>query len=179
MINGLKVRTVNKCENVTVQIDHYVPFTLEFGSANRRDCFYYRFGNGSTSVLEFGIDKHSFTPKNITLLSLDSAEILSGYLPLEEATINVTGLPVINNEQAGCEPLVKFAAQNRITVKSTLNLYLSESSVLVTFNEYVEPSHIYINDTVRFLINDSNELVGIEILELSEDSIETMKSALI
>ncbi len=179
MIDSLKVRSVNNCVDVTVEIDEYIPFTLEFGAASRRNCFYYRFGNRSTSILEFGIDKDSFTPKNITLLSLNSSELLSDNLRLKESIINVEGLPVIDEQQGGLEPLVEFASQNRADINSDLNLYIKKSSVLLTFGEYAELSHIYKNGSIRFLVNNDKELIGLEILELSKDSIEIMESAII
>lgn len=160
-------------KSIHCEYDYYVPFSIKFGVWNNLldPTISLIFEPDNTSVFEIGFGKRGKEVRYLTLTCCNRNRVYrseSQFICPPEMTF---GCPVLD--------VPKIAEGNYyIRVNSTFDVYLSNSSVCISFstNEAVESIR---NGNVEFLIDERKNIVDILISDIDEKSLMVMKEALL
>ena len=161
-----EVMNSKQCE---VDIDYYVPFTINLGyekSYTPKSCW--RIGNFKNSLMEISIDEKSGILRDVTLISADKAHLVNA--TLENVDIVESGTPVFlldgNIKNGLCDQVMDFY------------VYLSMEFIMVNFSEESHPYKFIELERVRFGFDKDNALICIIIKKLSSDEYCELKDGL-
>ena len=164
----LILKDVVSCRKCEIDIDYYVPFTINIENEEKyKKKVYWRTGNLKKSLIEIAIDESSGILRDITLTSVDKAYLLNTEIKdIEEVT---SGIPVFlidtNINNGLCDHLMD------------IYVYLGVEFVMVNFGEKIYPFQFIEFDRVRMGFDVDNRLVTIIIMDLSSYEYNELKES--
>lgn len=165
----LFLKEVTNSKQCEVDIDYYVPFTINLGnkeSYTSKTCW--RIGNFKNSLMEISIDDKSGMLRNITLILVDKAYLVNA--TLENVDIVESGTPVFlldgNIKNGLCDQVMDFY------------VYLSMEFIMVNFSEESHPYKFIELERVRFGFGKDNKLISVIVKDLSGDEYSKLKDGL-
>lgn len=162
-------------EHETIEMDEYVPFSVEFGVSEMSPSLYWRGGDGKLSLVEFGMKKTGAIC-GITLTSINSENVIQTDQPLTGNLPETNGLPVFDTTNWPTNSN-NFADnfQDEFTLK--VKLIIGSDYLSLIFEKSGEPIRYIRNEQVRFGVTSHGLLSNVDIVELTHDQISTVKSA--
>lgn len=167
--NMLFLRDVTSNNECEVEVDYYVPFTINVGNEklfSPKVCW--RIGNFKTSLMEICIDEKSGVLRDITLTSVDRAYLEDKLL--ENVSVAERGTPVFllegNVKNGLCDQVMDF------------NVYLGKNYIMVNFTLERYPEKIIELDRVQFYIGQNNQLISVIVKDLSFYEYNELKEGL-
>lgn len=165
----LFLREVTNSKKCEVDIDYYVPFTINLGNEKSyTPKTYWRIGNFKDSLMEISIDEKSGMLRDITLTSVNKAHLVNE--TLENIDIVENGTPIFlldgDIKNGLCDQVMDFY------------VYLSRDFIMVKF---CEESHLYKFielGRVRFGFDKDNKLISVIIKDLSDNEYSELKDSL-
>ena len=175
----LRFKEKTKSLESSVEFDEYVPFTVEFESDSMFPPLYWRVGNGSTSLMEIGINKGSGAAHSITLTSIQSDSVRVVKREYVSSVSEKEGLPIFDlsawkNENCPDE----FASNFIDNFDLGLELTLGQDFISVSIVGGMEPYQFIKNNNVIFGIDIEGNLTNVDIINLSQEDIRTANSAI-
>lgn len=165
----LFLRAVTNSKQCKINIDYYVPFTINLGN----DKLYtpkicWRIGNLKKSLMEISIDEKSGILREITLTLVDKAHLVNA--ALENAEIVESGTPVFR-----LDGTIKNGLCNQVM---DFDVYLSMEFIMVNFSEESHPYKFIELERVGFGFDKDNKLISVIIKDLTNDEYRELKEGL-
>ncbi|MGG0824525.1 hypothetical protein ABE099_16815 [Paenibacillus turicensis] len=166
----LKLNRTELPKNYNIEIDYYVPFTIEI---EHKDIFsskvYWRTGNLKTSILEIGLDEKTGLLRDITLVSVDKAFSID-----VEHTQTIhstdTGVPVFD---------IQGDIRNKLCdISQDIFVFLSTNDITVRFGDNIDFSRVNSLGRIYFMFDENNILISISITNLSDYEYSELKESL-
>jgi len=170
----LKVNKILSCTNVSIEVDKYVPFTVEFESYDSSPPLYWRGGDGRISLIEIGLSRKTGAIRGITLTSLGSEnisrsdnELLEIYLP------EIKGLPAFD--------ITDWPRGNNFTnnfldeIPSNFWLLIADDHASLVFDNSVNLECFILNGDIRFGISANGKLSSIDLFGLTQQQLSVIK----
>ena len=95
----LNIIETTNCTEATIEIDEYIPFSIEFASKNPSSLAYWRAGDGNSSLMEVGLDENSGAIKSVTLTSINPKNVNRVDDLLSRADSDACGIPICDMEK--------------------------------------------------------------------------------
>lgn len=165
----LKVLKHEEIKKENIEFDIYTPINIEFGVWNisKEPTIYWRTGDFSGSLIEFGIGKNKKDIRSITLTICKDVYEVDSY---SENNFNIfQGSPILELENINDEIY--------IDEKGKLKVYIESKSVSIIFSEN-KISRCLQNDNVYFYLDASKSIVGLRVSNISEENKAILKDAL-
>ena len=160
---------IDKCikeQDTIYTYDYYVPINVIFGQG---DCIssFVIFKFGDQSIFEIGFD---MVRKNICYITLTSCN--PGIIKYGQPNTNIKsvkyGCPVLSIESKG---------EYFIECNEPFKVYIDDNALYITFSDIVSTNCIR-NQSVEFLLDDTNNLVSIGITEISPNNLSMIKESI-
>ncbi|SEJ73854.1 hypothetical protein SAMN04488127_2629 [Bhargavaea ginsengi] len=167
----LKVRDYCPPKFTKVEVDLYIPLTIEFGTWNvsEEPIIYWRTGDFKKSLIEIGVGKDLGDIRSITLTVCENVykeDYEHSYLSDPE---RVVGLPIIHSNHENDE----IYRDER----GTLEVFLGGSTLYIKLSENEVVSYIQ-NEPIEFGIDHEDRVCGILIKEINESEKSILIEAL-
>ncbi|WP_213421198.1 hypothetical protein [Bhargavaea massiliensis] len=157
----LKVRDYCPPKFTKVEVDLYIPITIELGTWNvsEEPTTYWRTGDFKKSLIEIGVGKDSGDIRSITLAVCENVYKEDyEHLCLSDPE-SIVGLPVIHSNQENDEIYHDE--------KGTLEVFLGGSTLYIKLSENEVVSYIK-SEPIEFGIDNEHRICGILIKEIHE-----------
>ncbi len=158
-----------------IEIDEYVPFTIEFG-AKFHQLLYWRCGDGKFSLIEIGLDRASGVISSVTLTSINSKDIKEAedsfvtFLPESDGTAAFD----LSSWETSSD---NYSSSYQDIFNSDISLVIGNDYLILTFNEADIPSRYIKNGQVRLGVSSKEELSTIEVTKLTPEQVDVLKQA--
>ncbi len=166
----LKLLSVSEKEECKVEIDFYVPFSVEIGDSfnfKKENIVYWRTGDIERSLIEIGIGSNTGILRRITLTSFKKASVKN--VALKDIEIE-EGTPVFD---AGIIP-----KKGIFDFISDFEVYLGKDSIIAMIEKVDKCRKIIRMDRVDIGIDNQNNITHIAINNLDFKEYNELKDAL-
>lgn len=170
----LELNSVDNTREYVFNIDEYIPFSIDF-IKNYCELIYFRFGNGSTSLMEISIDKISLEICSITLVSIDINDIFLCNKKMEEDAVFMdTGFPIFEcNNLLKADDILYFDC-----FYNDIKLFIDNQSVCVYIGENKTVKYIK-NYNIFFGFDHCESLNSIIVENIPINDIELIKKSIL
>lgn len=173
-INMLKLNRINEVKEYILNIDEYIPFSIEF-SKSYSEFICFRFGNGDTSLLEIYVNKNTFEIYNITLVSINTMNVvLCNKEKIENNKIFDIGFPIITYDNS----LIIGDISYFDCFYSDIKLFIGTQHLCVSMDESLTERYVQ-NNNVFFGFNVFGNLNSIIINNIPFDDIDIIKQSIL
>lgn len=175
----LKFKEEVDCLASSVDFDEYVPFTAEFESDSLSPPLYWRVGDGKSSLMEIGLNKDSGAVHSITLTSIKAENVRKDNKDYASSASEKDGLPIFDLSEwrnGNCSD--EFASNFIDEFNVDLELTLGQDFISVSIVGGMEPVYCIKNNSVIFGIDVEGALTNIDIINMSQEDIKTVNSAI-
>lgn len=179
----LKFSGITQKNNIIgIDIDVYVPLTIEWRSYNSSYVIYWRSGDLKKSLVEIGLHGLTGNIASLTLTQVSRVDLVGKqktYSDFENVEI-VNGSPVFNIDDWSTAGSVDNLSKEieMIDEKIDFLVILSETYISILFDERKEPKKIIKSGNVLFEITDNDYLSKIHVLNLSPDEYRVLLEAI-
>ena len=179
----LKLSGITQKNNIIgIDIDVYVPLTIEWRSYNSSYVIYWRSGDLKKSLIEVGLHGLTGNIASLTLTQVSRVDLVGKqktYSDFENVEI-VNGSPVFNIDDWSTAGSVDNLSKEieMIDEKIDFLVILSETYISILFDERKEPKKIIESGNVLFEITDNDYLSKIYVLNLSPDKYRVLLEAI-
>jgi len=179
----LKFSGITQKNNIIgIDIDVYVPLTIEWRSYNSSYVIYWRSGDLKKSLIEVGLHGLTGNIASLTLTQVSRVDLVGKqktYSDFENVEI-VNGSPVFNIDDWSTAGSVDNLSKEieMIDEKIDFLVILSENYISILFDERKEPKKIIKSGNVLFEITDNDYLSKIHVLNLSPDEYRVLLEAI-
>lgn len=179
----LKFSGITQKNNIIgIDIDVYVPLTIEWRSYNSSYVIYWRSGDLKKSLIEVGLHGLTGNIASLTLTQVSRVDLVGKqktYSDFENVEI-VNGSPVFNIDDWSTAGSVDNLSKEieMIDEKIDFLVILSETYISILFDERKEPKKIIKSGNVLFEITDNDYLSKIHVLNLSPDEYRVLLEAI-
>lgn len=179
----LKLSGITQKNNIIgIDIDVYVPLTIEWQSYNSSYLIYWRSGDLKKSLVEIGLHGLTGNIASLTLTQVSRVDLVGKqktYSDFENVEI-VNGSPVFNIDDWSTAGSVDNLSKEieMIDEKIDFLVILSENYISILFDERKEPKKIIKSGNVLFEITDNDYLSKIHVLNLSPDEYRVLLEAI-
>lgn len=179
----LKLSGITQKNNIIgIDIDVYVPLTIEWQSYNSSYLIYWRSGDLKKSLVEIGLHGLTGNIASLTLTQASRVDLVGKqktYSDFENVEI-VNGSPVFNIDDWSTAGSVDNLSKEieMIDEKIDFLVILSENYISILFDERKEPKKIIKSGNVLFEITDNDYLSKIHVLNLSPDEYRVLLEAI-
>lgn len=171
----LVVREDKHNEHEAVEMDEYVPFTAEFGEKESLP-LYWRGGNGKFSLVEFGVTKAGKVC-SISLTSINQESVTETDEPLPGSVFETKGLPIFDIANWPSN-VSDYADHFQDEFDSEIKLIIGRSYLSLVFVKVGDPVRYIRNERIRFWVASNGELATVDLVELTQEQIAVIKSAI-
>ena len=165
----LLLKDIINNDECKVEVGYYVPFSITIGNEkvfSSKLCW--RIGNFKTSLMEISIDEKTGVLRNITLTSVDKANLLNE--SLKKFDVTEIGTPVFslegNVKNGLCDQLIDY------------DVYLGNDYIRVDFDLDKYYKKIIKQDRVLLIFNQNNQLISLIVKDLSRSEYNDLKEGL-
>jgi len=168
----IKFKSVNKKVVSSIEFDEYIPFTVDFENKPISSPIYWRVGNGTTSLLEIGINKDSGQIASLCLTCMDVKHISlvdKGFLtdlPCEE------GIPIADITNWDC---VDFANKFIDDFSKNIKLEIGNGYLLLSNLNINKPKKLVTHEDIIFGFDDELNLSEIILVGISDEDMRKIK----
>lgn len=163
------------CTDISIDIDEYVPFTVEVNTPETSSPpLYWRGGDGKSSLIEIGLTRESGSVCSVTLTTINPNKVKETKLPIDAGLPEVSGMPVFDTStwDSGSD---NYSDNFQDEFGSEIGLILGENYLTLQF-ESVDKSVRYVkNNQLRFGIASNGMLSTLDIVGLTTDEINMLK----
>ena len=159
--------------NEKITIDPYIPLEVQWGDEALQYSYknYWRTGDLERSFFEIGIDSRNGGVRSLTLILAGDDIFFNGNQKIDTSNYrSSSGLPVFDIENWPVSGIKDEA--------NDFKLYLSGNSLQLLFLEHQQTDVILTSGRVRFLVSTEGELIGIQIVQLSNEELGQLEAAL-
>ena len=170
----LKVIEILPVVEEAIEIDDYVPLTVEFSVGDSLPA-YWRGKDGTTGLVEIGVSKRSGLLQSVTLTSLSQAEIVEPPLWLTAAKL-LPGFP-------RCDVSIWAASDsdfsNRFVDEDAgLRLCFFDNSACLLLGADIECVRFLRSGRIGFGLDSEDRLAAVMVYGLSKDEENVLRSSL-
>lgn len=165
----IKFKSVNKKVVSSIEFDEYIPFTVDFENKSISSPIYWRVGNGTTSLLEVGINKDSGQIASLCLTCIDIKHIslvdddFLIVLPCEE------GIPIADMTNWDCGD---FASKFIDDFSKNIKLEIGRGYLLLSNLNVNKPTKFITHDDIIFGVDDELNLSEIILVGISDTNMK-------
>ncbi|ENQ3107218.1 hypothetical protein ACEOWJ_003289 [Bacillus cereus] len=165
MLKLVDLIDIQKCN---IEIDYYVPFSVEIGEQKTyvENKVYWRTGNIQNSLLEIGLGEKTGTLRSITLTAVNQSKLEE--MPLQEIKV-IEGNPIFD---------ISMINGNIFDYKAEFNVYLGENDITILLGSVDKTKTIVEINRVEMGFNSEEELQFIKIKELVKEEYSELKASL-
>ena len=168
----LKILEIAEKLDEKVEVDLYVPFKIKIGLWNesKEHTVYWRTGDSRKSLFEVGIGKDSGKIRSLTLVQ--AKPVVQGLQKCvdEKMIPSKIGIPI-------CD-VSEFPANGFIDEANDFQVCLSDDSILILFSKESHPISKIVCNRAIFGVDENNNMLSFQIVRLTENEVNTLKSAL-
>jgi len=171
------LKDIVECERQTLEMDEYVPFTIEFGSKPLQ-LIYWRGGDGALSLIEIGINMKSGAIHSVSLISINPMDVSEAK---EKNTKNLPekiGLPIFDMSNWNVNDTSEYSDRFQDEFCSDVSLIIGGNFIVVSFKKAEVPVKYVRDEQVRFGFSQKGELSTLEINGLMHGQIEALKRSI-
>ncbi|WP_086933097.1 hypothetical protein [Agarilytica rhodophyticola] len=171
----LILKKENPCEDISIDIDGYIPFTVEVKSqGSSAPPLYFRGGDGKQSLIEIGLNRGSGSVCNATLTAISPERVSETELPANNDLPEIIGLAAFDvSTWDSCSD--NYADNFDDSFDSEITLMVGANYLSLHFEGIEEPVRYIKNNQLRFGITSDGKLSTLELLELTEDQVNLLK----
>lgn len=160
-----------------VQYDEYIPFTIEFENDSLAPPVYWRVGNGKSSLIEVGLNKHSGQMLSVVLTSIATENVIKNrgdYSPIvkEEIGMPIFDLSYWKNGVATDHFSNQFVDEFNLAIELTLG----KNSLNIAFFDGLKPVRLIRNGNIIFGVDSAGFLISIALVNLTKTDVEVINS---
>lgn len=172
----LNVKETVNSSKPTIEFDEYIPFTVEFEAGSSPSPFYWRVGDGKSSLMEIGLNNHSGAVQSITLTSIKLENIIQADRTIPSNLPKVNGLPICDLSQWFTDCSDDFSGNFLDEFNLDIYLKIGKSAISILIAGADMAVRYIKNNSVWFGIDSNDMLVTIDITELSSSDIEIIST---
>jgi hypothetical protein len=174
----LKINGKSSCVDAVIEFDEYIPFTIEFSTNKTLQPLYWRVGNGSSSLAEFGINKNSGELQSVTLTSLEQKQVTKVDSQFLLTIPESEGIPLCDLEQwIELESSTEFFECFFDEFNSNLFLEIGKDYISLLVQIDSIPVRYIRNGNVLFGVDKNSDLSVVVIKCVSDENIKNLKTA--
>jgi hypothetical protein len=168
---ALRISEVLPCKEVSIEIDEYVPITVEFASDDLGVSLYWRGGDAKTSLVEIGLSERSREVRRVVLVN-----VLPENIHLSDDSLSIAkevlGTPVfdVSRWNTGGDFGDKFLDD----FGNELDLFVGKNAVLLILNRNVVPFKTIRNFNIGFNVSSDGWLHSIELNNIEKNKISIL-----
>ncbi|NRD73823.1 hypothetical protein HQQ94_11350 [Shewanella sp. VB17] len=175
----LKIKDEMNCVALSIEFDEYIPFTAEFECDSLSPPLYWRVGDGSLSLMEIGLNKNSGVVQSVTLTSIRTENIRKVSYAYVVSVSESVGLPIFDLSNWVKDSYSDEFANNFIDEFNVeLDLILGQNFISVSIVDGKKPVRFINNNNVIFGIDAEDFLSNVDIINVSEENIKIIESAI-
>lgn len=171
----LRLKDVEACKSPIIEIDEYVPLTIEFGSQSISP-LYWRGGDGSLSLIEIGLCEDSGAINSATLTSIAPACVLKTTEPLNSTLPEIEGIVVFDISDWS-RYTNAYSDKFKDDFGSSFDLIIGDSYAVIVLAKDNKPARYVKNGQIRIGISPTGDFSTLEIMELTPNQIELLQQA--
>ncbi|TQI81344.1 hypothetical protein FHU10_3741 [Serratia fonticola] len=159
---------VKEYDNVTIDIDGYVPIDIKLVDSKGNPPLYWRVGDGSKSLLELAVLPENGFLSAITLVMMDANSIHKVGNNQVELSCEESGLPIVNLD------LWKDSANNDFSQRfidnfnCDMQVYISEDTILIKIIESDNVNWIHCGGGFYLGLNEEKNITHLLINSLTQ-----------
>ncbi len=171
----LKLKKIEACKSPIIEIDEYVPLTIEFGPKSISP-LYWRGGDGSLSLIEIGLCKNSGAISSATLTSIAPAYVMETMEPIESTLPETEGIVVFDISEWNRDTNA-YSDNFRDDFGSSFHLLIGDSHVVIVLAKDNKPAQYIKNGQVRIGVSPSGVFSTLEVTQLTANQVELLRRA--
>ncbi len=168
----MKIIDTEHCKSVSIEMDEYIPFSIEFEGGYQSPLLYWRGGDGKFSLVEVALSKKTGVIRSVTLTAIASDKVIKvNKSVMEGKKPEVEGIPIFDLS-GWLEPDTgEFSDSFLDEMPSDICLLVGSDFISLTFGSEVmtTPTRLITSGNVLFGVNLDGELSNIEIRNLSKE----------
>lgn len=163
------------CTDISVDIDEYVPFTIEVNVPKPLTLpLYWRGGDGKQSLIEIGLNRESGVVCSATLTAINPKKIKETELPINIDLPEVSGMAVFEiSSWAYFSDNYSNSFQDEFG--SEICLILGKDYLTLQFENVDKPIKYIKNNRLRFGVASNGMLSALDVMGLSEDEVNLLR----
>ncbi|CAM4301679.1 hypothetical protein SESI111939_22800 [Serratia silvae] len=173
----IMLKNIVECDSQTLEMDEYVPFTIEFGSKPLQ-LIYWRGGDGTLSLIEIGLNMKSGAIHSVSLVSINPMDVSETKEQYTKSLPEKIGLPIFDITDWNVNDTSEYSNRFQDEFCSGISLAIGSNFLVVSFKNAEGPVQYVRDDQVRFGFSQKGELSTLEINWLMEGQIEALKKAI-
>lgn len=171
------LKNIVECERQTLEMDEYVPFTIEFGSKPLQ-LIYWRGGDGTLSLIEIGLNMKSGAIHSVSLISINPMDVSETNEKNTKDLPEKIGFPIFDVSDWSVNDTSDYSSRFQDEFCSGISLVIGRNFLVVSFKKAEDPVKYVRDDQVRFGFSQKDELSTLEINGLMDGQIEALKKAI-
>jgi len=164
----LKFNKKSNVKKIHISVDKHVPLTVNFSDSITSE-FYWRAGDGISSLLEIGLLK-SGELNSVTLVCFENSNI---NLEIKKIKNFESAFPIFDTSLWGSE-LREYRDTFLDNFSENFTIQLLDNTLFISFKNKGASLKLIGSDEIVFGVNESEELSLIVIKNLSNEMIETL-----
>lgn len=170
----LKVMEILPVVEEAIEIDDYVPFTIEFSAGDSLPA-YWRGKDGTTGLVEIGVSKRSGLIQSVTLTSLSQTKIVEAPGWLTAAKL-LPGFPKC--DVSIWAPADSDFANRFVDEGAGLRLCFIDNSACLLLDADIECVRFVRSGRIGFGLDSEDRLAAVMVFGLSKDEENVLRSSL-
>ena len=173
----LKLKKEIKKSITSVQIDGCIPLVIEFESTSMTP-LYWRGGDGKKTLIEIGLHRNSGIISSMTVVNVCPKKVHEINSVYPEKTSNKESFLACDLSDWGNFSENNFASNFIDEFHLDLELYLGKDFISISLVNMKQSIQFLKNDNVIFGVNTENDIVSIDVTNLSPEEISLIRNSI-